>query len=201
MHQLLHRFTPLGWSFIGFGLLLLALSAAAPWVNAPLQFSSALIEQGQWWRLYTAHFVHLNLHHGLMNVLGFWACCYFFHDVYRWPHFLVWLLVGPWVVGLAMWWLDASIPHYVGLSGLLYGWLMLAIVAGFFTQPLLHALGFVVLAGRLVWEQTPNYNVDYLLNSIGGVVYVNAHLYGGLFGLILGVIMLSFAHQRRKGLS
>lgn len=185
--------------YVVFGALLLVLSQLALWVNPYLHFNTELIQQGQYWRLYTGHFAHLNVSHGLMNVLGFWACCYFFADVYRLRHFSVWLLVGTPLISLAMLWLDPSIHYYVGLSGLLYGWLMFAIVAGYRTQPWLHGLGFVVLMGRVLWEQMPSYDTGYLLESIGGLVYVNAHLYGAILGLVAGAVVLSLRTLKQHG--
>lgn len=189
-----------------FGGILLLLSALAPWVNPYLHFNTELIQQGEYWRVFTGHLGHLNFTHGLMNVLGFWACCYFFADVYRLRDFVIWLLLGAPLLSLAMLFFDPPLHYYLGLSGLLYGWLMFAIVAGFRTLPWLHALGFIVLVGRVAWEQTPGYNTGYLLHSIGGVVYVNAHLYGTIFGLTLGlafclmrgVIVLSFRPRKQE---
>lgn len=192
------RLSPAAWCYFLFGVVLLALSAAADKLNPWLQFSTELIQNGEYWRIYTAHLGHLNVFHGLMNVLGFWACCYFFADVYRLRYFAIWLLLGAPAVSAAMLCFDPPLPHYLGLSGLLYGWLMFAIVAGFRTQPWLHGLGFVVLAGRIGWEQTPGYNTGYLLDNIGGLVYVNAHLYGAMFGLIMGLIVLSFGLRKQQ---
>ncbi len=185
--------------YLLFGVALLLLSAVGRTLNPWLQFSTELIHQGEYWRIYTAHLGHLNVTHGLMNVLGFWACCYFFADVYRLRHFMIWLLLGAPAVSAAMLWIDPPLAHYLGLSGLLYGWLMFAIVAGFRTQPWLHGLGFAVLVGRIGWEQTPHYNTGYLLESIGGLVYVNAHLYGTIFGLVMGVIVLSLRLRQQHG--
>lgn len=185
--------------YVVFGVLLLVISQLALWVNPYLHFNTELILQGQYWRLYTGHFAHLNFSHGLMNVLGFWACCYFFADVYRLRHFGVWLLFGAPLISLAMLWFDPPLYYYVGLSGLLYGWLMFAIIAGFRTQPWLHGLGLGVLVGRVIWEQTPSYDTGYLLESIGGLVYVNAHLYGAILGLVAGVVVLSLRSLKQHG--
>lgn len=197
--MLTSNMNPAVWLYVSFGVLLLVLSLLAAWVNPYLHFSTELISQGQYWRIYTGHFSHLNFSHGLMNVVGFWACCYFFADVYRVRYFGIWLLFGAPLTSMAILWLDPSLHYYVGLSGLLYGWLMFAIVAGARTQPWLHGLGFIVLTGRLVWEQMPSYDTGYLLESIGGLVYVNAHLYGAIWGLVAGVIVLSLHSLKQHG--
>ncbi|HLR17670.1 MAG TPA: rhombosortase [Alcanivoracaceae bacterium] len=177
-----------------FGVALLLVSVYHESLNPYLNFNSELILQGQYWRAFTGHMAHLNLKHGLMNVLGFWTCCYFFNDVYKLRHFFVWWLVGTPLLSACMLLFDGPLSNYVGLSGMLYGWLMFAIIAGFLTQPKLHLLGFIVLAGRITWEQTSHYDTHYLLDSIGGVVYVNAHFYGTLIGTVMAVIVLCFQH-------
>lgn len=175
-----------------FGAALLALSVGHDALNPWLHFSSEKIQAGEYWRAFTGHMAHLNLRHGLMNVLGFWACCYFFSDVYRLRHFLLWWLLGTPVLSACMLMFDGPIGYYVGLSGLLYGWLMFAILVGFRTQPRLHMLGFFVLAARVTWEQTSQYDTTYLMESVGGIVYVNAHFYGVLIGTAMAVFVLCF---------
>lgn len=178
-----------------FGAVLLLLSLLHELVNPWMHYNTAAVESGEYWRIVTGHLSHLNIQHGLLNVAGFWTCCFFFSDVYKLSHFAVWSILGPVVVGLAMYFFDDPVNYYVGLSGLLYGWLMFAIIAGFRTNPGLHLVGFLVLAGRIVWEQSPIYDVNYLMDSIGGVVYVNAHLYGTLFGTTMALFVLASQFQ------
>lgn len=174
-----------------FGGLLLVLSVYHEAVNPWLSFSTNKILAGEVWRVVTGHMAHLNVQHGLMNVVGFWACCYFFSDVYRLRYFFVWLLLGTPALSVLMLYFDAPIQHYVGLSGMLYGWLMFAIIVGFRTQPRLHLLGFIVLAARVTWEQTSQYDTAYLMETVGGIVYVNAHFYGVLIGTVMAAFVLS----------
>ena len=96
--------------------------------------------------------------------------------------------------------LDRDLGWYVGLSGLLQGLLVLCLLIGWRGNPVLHSLVLAVVAGRLVWEQLPGYDVDYLRAWINGRVYVNAHLYGALSGALLAVAMLLVAGRRRTTL-
>ena len=57
--------TPLAPVAFALGLFLLAI-AADPWVSA-LQYSRPLVVQGQWWRLLTGGFVHLDVRHAAVN--------------------------------------------------------------------------------------------------------------------------------------
>ncbi|KAF0808909.1 hypothetical protein A167_02254 [Alcanivorax sp. S71-1-4] len=168
-----------------FAVLLAVLGLAHAWINPLLEYQRATLLDGQLWRLYSAHFVHLNHWHMLMNLGGFLLCAWFFTDVYdRWL-LAAWLLVSPLLVSLLMLYVDQASGPYVGLSGILHGWLVMALLLGFRTHPWLHALVLALVAGRLIWEQLPGYDVDYLRDWIDGRVYVNAHLYGALSGVLL----------------
>ena len=177
---------PCLWRYLAaFSLLLATLGLAHTWVNPHLEYVRALMLDGQLWRLYSAHFVHLNHWHMLMNLGGFLLCAWFFTDVYdRWL-LAAWLLVSPLLVSGLMLCVDQASGPYVGLSGILHGWLVMALLLGFRTHPWLHALVLALVAGRLAWEQSPGYDVEYLRDWIDGRVYVNAHLYGALSGVLL----------------
>lgn len=175
-----------------FGAVLLLLGLAHAWVNPWLWYETDAIAAGQLWRLWTAHLVHINHWHLAMNLGGFALCCYFFTDIYTRRLLLVWLLCAPLFVSLMMLGVDDTPGTYVGLSGVLHGWLILALLVGFRTHPWVHALVLVLISGRLIWEQLPAYDADYLQGWIDGSVYVNAHLYGAMAGALqaLGVIGL-----------
>src|SRR5690606_25970616 len=125
----------------------------------------------------------------------------FFTDIYSRRLLGLWLLVSPLAVSLMMLWVDRAGGPYVGLSGILHGWLVMALLLGFRTHPRLHALVLALVAGRLVWEQMPGYDAEYLRDWIDGRVYVNAHLYGALSGVALaaGVALTRRLRRRADG--
>lgn len=177
-------------------LLGLAHEVVNPWLN----YQRAAVLDGQIWRLVTAHLVHMNTWHMVMNLTGLLLCWFFFTDLFTRRLLWLWLGVSAPVVGLAFLGLDPGLSRYVGLSGLLHGLLVLLLVLGWRGTPVLHSLVLAVVVGRLFWEQRPDYDTEYLRSVIDGSVYVNAHLYGALTGFVLAVgVLLQRLLRRRSG--
>lgn len=174
------------------------LGVAHELVNPALHYQRAAVLDGQIWRLVTAHLVHLNTWHMAMNLTGLLLCWYFFTDLFTRRLLWLWLGVSAPVVGLAFLGLDQALSQYVGLSGLLHGLLVLLLVLGWRGNPVLHSLVLAIVAGRLFWEQRPDYDTEYLQAWIDGSVHVNAHLYGALTGLALGLGVLVQRHLRQR---
>ena len=178
--------------------ILAVLGLGHEFVNPALNYQRGAVLDGQIWRLVTAHLVHLNAWHMAMNLTGLLLCWFFFTDLFTRRLLWLWLGVSAPVVGLAFLGLDPELTRYVGLSGLLHGLLVLLLILGLRGNPVLHSLVLVVVAGRLFWEQRPDYDTEYLRSFIDGSVYVNAHLYGALAGLGLAVGVLIRRHLRAR---
>lgn len=170
--------------------LLVALGLAHQWVNPWLRYDREAVLHGQWWRLISAHLVHLNGWHLMLNLGGLVLILYFFRDLLDRRRFWLWFAICAPAVGLVLVLLDTSLRWYLGLSGLLQGLLVLCLLLGWRGNPVLHTLVLAVVAGRLLWEQLPGYDSGYLSAWIGAPVYVNAHLYGALSGVLLAAGLL-----------
>ena len=181
--------------------IMVVLGLAHSWVNPWLAFDRSAIEQGQLWRLLTCHLVHLNHWHMLLNLAGLVLCGYFFTDLLDRVRFWSWLLFCGLVAGLALYFLDTGLQHYVGLSGILHGLLVFCLLIGWRGNPWLHSLVLLVIVGRIVSEQQSDYDVEYLRSWIDGRVYVNAHLYGALAGVLLfgGITGVEYRRKNRTG--
>ncbi|ASK34822.1 rhombosortase [Alcanivorax sp. N3-2A] len=176
---------------------LVALGLAHAWVNPWLRYDRGAVLDGQVWRLITAHLVHLNGWHLLLNLSGLLLILYFFQDLLDRRRFWLWFAFCALAVSLTFVFLDTGLRWYLGLSGLLQGLLVLCLVLGWRGNPWLHSLVLALVAGRLIWEQLPGYDTGYLGAWINAPVYVNAHLYGALSGLLLATVMLAAGPERR----
>lgn len=153
-----------------------------------LRFERTAMADGEPWRLVTGHFVHLGAAHMLMNAGAL---------------LLVWLLVGQsltaagWLVVIAVcliaidlgfWWFDPQLTWYVGLSGLLHGMLLAGLVARYRVAAAESlALGCLVVA-KIIYEQVAGPLPGSEL-SAGGPVVVDAHFYGALAGVAVGLLL------------
>ncbi len=172
-------------------------------VNAALQFSRDGIQAGQWWRLISGHFVHMNVVHGALNVAVFIV---FSFSLGAYLSLLRWLISGI-VIGLSisfcLFFFSPNVAWYVGFSGVLHGLLVMGLGYGISkSRDKLLAVVLLLLVAKIVREQLPTFNRDHLSHWIDGAVVVDAHLYGVIAGFLLLMFFLladfSFSFVGRK---
>jgi rhomboid family GlyGly-CTERM serine protease len=81
-------------------------------------FDRAAIDGGEIWRLVTAHWVHTDPWHALWNIAALLLLGLLFERRVQ-SLLLISLLVGTLAVDAWLWWGDASLAYYCGLSGIL----------------------------------------------------------------------------------
>jgi len=171
-------------------LMLCILGLGSQWFNPFLQFDRASVNEGEWWRILTAHFVHLNGYHLLLNIIGFMVCFILFGSMLTqvvWVLALVW---SPLFVGLALYFFSPEVEHYVGFSGLLYGLYFLGLILCWKKARLLHSLILATLIWRLYTERHFSDVTDYWYGYMNINVLVDAHVYGAFCGVSFAVMIL-----------
>ena len=174
-----------GLALLGGVLLLLLPTVAGDGGQAWLRYDRGALAQGQWWRLLTAHLVHLDLRHALLNVAGLALVWVLFARAYSPKAWLAILLGAAAAIDAGLWLGDSTVQWYVGSSGVLHG----AMAAG----ALAHIRrgerdGWVLaalLAVKLLYEQTHG----ALPFSGKDPVVVDAHLYGVLGGAVVAAFL------------
>jgi rhomboid family GlyGly-CTERM serine protease len=176
-----------------FGVVLM-LSALQPLASDWLAFDRAALDGGQVWRIMTAHLVHLSITHTLGNtgglaLLAFIVRCDVAEENLAW--LFLWCAL---VVGSGLYLIAPDLQRYVGLSGVLHGVLLVApfLTPAYGRVPSL--LFAAVIVGKVLWEQTPFYNDQALMEVIGGRVETRAHLLGVVAG---GIWLLAMALWRQ----
>lgn len=160
------------------------LQLGGPGFRQHLAYARAAWLEGEPWRLFTAHLVHLGWAHWALNVAALaviWAG--FGRQLLR--PCLALVLGGAAVgVGLGLAWLSPAVGGYVGLSGVLHG---LFAAAGVWTLSQRMLLGVVLLSGLGV-----KLGAEQMLGAapasqalVGAPVIVDAHLYGAAAGALV----------------
>jgi len=171
---------------------LIALLAGLLWWGGPgvtemLRFERAAIAGGEYWRLVSGHFVHLSGAHAALNVAGVVLVWLLVGQAFRWRGWVLVSLAVLLSINAGLWWWSPQLSWYVGLSGLLHGWLAAGICGTANLRRADALLLGVVLVAKLIFEQWYG-ALPGSEKAAGGPVVVDAHLYGALGGLLAGVL-------------
>lgn len=179
--------------------LMILLALAGNTVETALSYQRDAVSQGEWWRFYTGNLVHFTTYHVIINVAGLLFAAAF---LFRYLPLALWtanLFLIPLAVTLGIFWFDPQYTEYRGFSGVLYGMLAAGLLAAWRQQPLLYLAAFAMLLGKIVYEQLPGYDRDYLLQQIGVPVATNAHLYGVCAGIFVASVYALISIRRKTG--
>ncbi|HVE88748.1 MAG TPA: rhombosortase [Burkholderiaceae bacterium] len=187
---------------IAFGLLMLVLQAIPD--LGPLEYrnTNAVAEP---WRWLTAHFVHVNWQHALINAVALWVVARLFAPDLNTPRQLWALLAAAVAVSAGLATFYPTIDPYRGLSGALHGlffagsalWLIKARPRRFRELWLPAALFFGGWI-KVVLEQPGDATTPYA-EWLGAGVVPQAHLFGAACGTVLGLLFaISDANASRQ---
>lgn len=177
-----------GWFTIILITLLLT-TVFASLLDSLLRFDRPSINQGEIWRMFTGHFVHLGAYHALMNIIGLiliWSMFPAALDNRNLPKATLFIALS---ISVALWIFSPQLEWYSGFSGVLHGLLAFGIVLHLRRGMSIYWLALVALMCKVIHEQLPGYDASYLMNYIHAPVAVDAHIYGTLAGLIWGVFV------------
>ena len=151
----------------------------------------------QFWRLWTAHWVHVGWIHYVLNMLAFACLPFIFPRVKVW-HFVALLLLLPPLISLSFYYGFPEIEAYAGLSGVLHG-AYSAVVASVHVldkkERNFAALVLFLLLAKLIWENTMG-SVG-TAELIGSPVLVEAHLLGVIWGVVIAIIYILWLYFYR----
>ncbi len=180
----LKHLSPISYCAILLPFILIAVATAFPALD--IAYDRKEILSGQWWRMISCSFKHFGLSHGLLNCLGL-GFIFMLFDTVSFAQWTWVFLCSALSVSLGLLWLDPQVAWYIGFSGVLHGFLIFGAIISFRLQPAINGLVLVAIAGKLAHEQLVGADIN-LENLIGGSVLVNAHLYGGVGGVIAALL-------------
>ena len=167
-------------------LLLILLSLAAVLalgdnISAVLRYDRSAIAAGGWWRLLSAHIVHLDSHHLILNELGLVLMWSLFAQDFDPVDWCTIVLCGALAIGCGLWWLSPHVAWYVGASGVLHT----VMGAG--------AANHLVMRTWDRWILTLGLSGKLASEHWGGpaspLVVTDAHLYGAAAGFAVGTAL------------
>lgn len=178
-----------GIALLAICLLLGALAVSGFPVVTALQYDRTAIAAGEWWRLVTAHAVHLGLLHAALNILGLalvWVLLAREFSARRWALIL---LASMAAIDAGLWYRDPQIEWYVGASGVLHGALAAGAIARMRQRDRDGWLLAALLVAKLAYEQFAGVMPS---SAAIGPVIVNAHLYGATGASVAALLQLGY---------
>ena len=158
--------------------LLLLSTLAGEGGQALLRYERGALAHGEWWRLLSAHLVHLDLRHAVLNAAGLALVWALFARDYSPKAWLGIVLGGMAAIDAGLWLGDSTVQWYVGSSGVLHAAMAAGAVAHIRTGERDGWVLAALLAAKLLYEQS----LGPLPFSGNDPVVVDAHLYGVLGG-------------------
>jgi rhomboid family GlyGly-CTERM serine protease len=150
------------------------------------RYDRAALAHGEWWRLISAHVVHLGLRHTLLNAAAAGILVLLFGEALSARIGLAVVVVSLLAIDGGLWFFSPNIQWYAGASGVLHG----VIAAGGLALASLRdwrgSVLLVLLTSKLIFEQYTSGDLGFA----GGLpVVLDAHLYGALGGasVLLGM--------------
>ena len=185
------RNTHLRHCWIGFGIVAvtsLLLELGGNETRMALAYTRAGLEAGEFWRLLTAHFVHLSLKHLLLNLAGLALVVWIVGHAFSWSQWLIVVMLSIVSIDAGFWLLEPELAWYVGISGLLNGFLAAGLVIGVADRERESIVLAVIVVAKLTWEQTVG-PLPGSESTSGGAVIVDAHIYGAAGGLLAAALL------------
>jgi rhomboid family GlyGly-CTERM serine protease len=161
-----------------------------------LAYTPDALSNGEWWRLWTGHFVHFTRYHAVMNGVGLVLVSIGLLHQQSLRFFMAIHLVLPLFISLGFYFFDSSIDQYRGYSGVIHGLIALGLILEWRHHKLLSVFAFLLLMAKIIYEHLPMYDVNYLQHEIGVPVSIEAHLLGFIGGTVMGLAVLVLRHSK-----
>jgi rhomboid family GlyGly-CTERM serine protease len=154
-------------------------------IRASWRYDRLTILTGEWWRLGTAHLVHLDVHHALLNAAGFALLWALFARSYAPLQWLVAVVVSIAGIDSGLLWLSPQVGWYVGASALLHGIFACGCIAWIRTGDRIGIVALVLLVAKLAWE---HYAGPLPMMGERPVLTIS-HVYGAAGGVLAGLLL------------
>lgn len=168
-------------------------------ITQALVYQRTLINQGELWRLFTGHLLHTNGFHLLLNLAALMLLWALHGRFYTIKNYSVLFFLCAMSTSLGIYYFDAQLIQYVGLSGVLHGIFVFGAIMDIYSKDKTGYLLFIGVWLKIAHEQIYGASSE-VSDLIEASVAVNAHLWGAVGGLIFTVIYLVRFRIHQNGL-
>ena len=148
-----------------------------------LRYAKPELQNGEVWRLISAHFVHLTWAHLGMNMGALGLIWLMFAQRYSSLEWLFVIVFSSLYLSLYMYFFDAKIHYFVGFSGTIHGIMIAGCLREWKYDRLIAVSAIVLTSAKLGWEQIYG-ALPGSAETAGGPVLVDSHLYGAIGGVV-----------------
>jgi rhomboid family GlyGly-CTERM serine protease len=159
--------------------------AGGQWLSDFWRYDRLAIAGGQWWRLATAHVVHLDAHHALLNAAGATLLWMLFARSYKPWQWMFVLLFTVACIDAGFWFLSRELEWYVGASALLHGVFACGCLELARRGDAIGIAAGALFVAKLGWEQWHG-PMPFMA---GQPVVTISHVYGAAGGLLAGLLL------------
>lgn len=168
--------------------------AAVPGV---LDFDRAAVADGQWWRLLSAHYVHLNAPHLAMNLLALTLVIALLRTACRATTWFAVYATMSLAVSAALLVFEPGLVRYAGASGVIHGLVAFGAVLRLGAARVESSMLLAGLLAKLAWEagSGPLAGSEAM---IGAPVITASHRYGAIAGLLLALVIGAWRRRHAR---
>lgn len=173
-----------GWYFVAAMLTVMAIFQLLD--IRDLRYQSNWWVEGEYWRGFSAHWVHANWQHLLLNATGLILCMTIASPIWsswRWLAYHLYLALG---ISILFSLRNPDLQWYVGYSGVLFGIYLLAALDLYARDKTIALLLGAAIVAKVVLEQLTDISITSG-DLIGIPVVIDAHLYGLFLGLSIAL--------------
>jgi rhomboid family GlyGly-CTERM serine protease len=161
-----------------------------------LRYDRTAIAAGEYWRLISAHLVHLGPSHLAMNVLALAILAFVLPALASMRQWLIVSLSAAVFIDLGLYAFHPDVAWYVGLSGVLHGYWAAGVVLAFGEGRRDAAALAILLLVKLAYEAA--FGAVPLSGEVAaGPVVTVAHAWGAAAGTSSALLMLAVRRRQR----
>jgi len=178
-----------GWMFVA---VMLAIMVILQLFDVhDLRYQYDWLSKGEYWRLLSAHWVHVNWMHLILNAAGILLCMAIASPRWSIRQWIIYQLILGFGISILFSLRNPQLEWYAGYSGVLFGVYFLAAVDLYAREKLVALLLGAAISIKVILEQWSDLKVTSS-DLIGTPVIIDAHLYGLVLGISIALAQRAY---------